>query len=128
MDILRLNDIQVFAHHGNKPEEKNRGQIFLINAEIRCDLRRAGLTDDLKDTIDFDMIYEIVSETVKNTQFNLLEALGEEICQRLLKVYPDTEVVISIRKPDPPISGKVGSVEVVLCRNSRDISVNESEM
>ena len=113
MDILRLNDIQVFAYHGNKPEEKEKGQIFLISAEIRSDLGKAYLTDDLKDTIDFDLVYKIVSETVKQTKYNLLEALGEEICLRILKAFPAVEVKLSIKKPDPPIDGKLNSVEVV---------------
>lgn len=127
MDVLRLNEIQVFAYHGNKPEEKEKGQLFLISAEIRSDLRKACLTDNLKDTIDFDLVYKIVSETVKQTNYNLLEALGEEICLRILKVFPAVEVTLSIKKPDPPIDGKLNFVEVILNRNSQNFRLPESD-
>ncbi len=127
MDVLRLNEIQVFAYHGNKPEEKEKGQLFLISAEIRSDLRKACLTDNLKDTIDFDLVYKIVSETVKQTNYNLLEALGEEICLRILKVFPAVEVKLSIKKPDPPLDGKLNFVEVILNRNSQNFRLPESD-
>jgi len=127
VDVLRLNEIQVFAYHGNKPEEKEKGQLFLISAEIRSDLRKACLTDNLKDTIDFDLVYKIVSETVKQTNYNLLEALGEEICLRILKVFPAVEVTLSIKKPDPPIDGKLNFVEVILNRNSQNFRLPESD-
>jgi len=120
VDILRLNDIEIFAYHGNKSEEKANGQIFLISIEIKYDLRKAGLSDDLNDTIDFEIIFKIVTETIKHTRFNLLEALGEEICRRILNLFPVTEVIISLRKQDPPIEGQVGSVEVVIQRTSQN--------
>ena len=47
-DEIRIDNLEIFAHHGVFPEEKEKGQLFYINAVLYGDLRQAGKCDDLK--------------------------------------------------------------------------------
>ena len=41
-DVIKIEGLEVFAHHGVFPEEKEKGQKFLVNAALHMDARRAG--------------------------------------------------------------------------------------
>jgi len=116
MDAIRLKNMQFYAYHGNKPHEAENGQRFEVDVELTGNFQVAALSDDLKDTYDFDRIYQIVSEIVSCSRFNLLEALTEEICRRLLKDYPNVQVRVAVRKPHPSIAGVLDYAEVELVR------------
>jgi dihydroneopterin aldolase len=115
-DKIRINGMRFFANHGCKNEEKEQGQYFEVDVELTGNLLKPAGSDDLSDTCDFDLVYEIIADTMTNTRYNLLEALGEEICNRLLKHYPDRQIKLILRKPNPPIKGELDSVEVELLR------------
>jgi len=112
--------MRFFAYHGCKVEETEKGQYFMVDVELTGSLQKPGKTDDLNDTCDFDKVYRIIAETVTTTRYNLLEALGEEICRKLLKQYADKRVKLILRKPNPPQNGELDSVEVELFRESID--------
>ena len=46
-DQIRITGLEVYAHHGVFPEEKEKGQHFFLDAVLYTDSRKAGLTDDL---------------------------------------------------------------------------------
>ena len=51
-DRISVRGIEVFGHHGVLPEERENGQLFIIDLEIRTDVSNAAATDDLEETID----------------------------------------------------------------------------
>lgn len=56
-DKLVLRGLKFHGYHGVKPEEKKLGQKFLIDIDAWTDLRAAGISDDLSDTISYTAIY-----------------------------------------------------------------------
>ena len=116
MDKVRMKGLQFHAFHGCSQVEKESGQTFEVDVEIGGDLRRAALSDDLEDAYNFDITYQVVAETVTGTRYNLLEALAEEICRRLLELYPGTQVRVVVRKPSPPLPWLTDGLEVELVR------------
>jgi len=116
MDKVRLKNLGFHAYHGCHKEETEEGQRIEVDVELSGSLRHAGNTDNLEDTHDFETIYGIVAETLKNTRYNLLESLGEEICRRLLAAFSGTEVRLVLRKPNPPIDGELDSAEIEIVR------------
>ena len=117
-DKIRLKNIRIFAYHGNSAKEREKGQIFEIDIELKCNLKIAGLTDDLKDTYDFQRIFDIVEKSSTGQNFSLIESLGEKICDDILREFPDVTVKVSIRKPEIPINAKIGYAEVEITRGS----------
>ncbi|KAF9626388.1 hypothetical protein IFM89_033207 [Coptis chinensis] len=56
-DKLILKGLKFHGFHGVKPEEKKSGQKFLVDVDARLDLRPAGKSDCLSDTISYTEIY-----------------------------------------------------------------------
>ena len=54
-----------FAYHGLESSEKEKGQRFEVDAELYLDLSKAGKSDQIADTIDSNVVYEIIEEVVK---------------------------------------------------------------
>lgn len=56
-DKLMLRGLKFHGFHGVKPEERKLGQKFLIDVDAWMDLRTAGKTDCLSDTVSYTDIY-----------------------------------------------------------------------
>lgn len=59
-DKLILRGLQFFGFHGVKTEEKRLGQKFLVDVNASLDLRAAGQTDSIDDTVSYTDIYRYV--------------------------------------------------------------------
>ncbi len=119
MDKIKLKDLAFYAYHGVLAEEKKIGQKFIIDVEILADLRKAGISDEVSDTINYAQVYGIIENIVVNKRFNLLEALAESIANSILDKYPMIkEVNIGIKKPEAPIKGIYDYVGVEIRRSN----------
>lgn len=56
-DKLVLRGLRFHGYHGVKQEERKLGQKFLIDMDAWIDLRAAGTSDHLSDTISYSAIY-----------------------------------------------------------------------
>ncbi len=122
MDKILLKNMAFFGTHGVLQEEKVLGQKFFIDIELNIDLKPAGKTDDLTQTVSYAEVYDIVKNHAENKCYDLLEALGENICNSILKEYVDiSEVIIEIRKPEAPVKAIFDFMGVSLKRNRDDI-------
>ena len=53
MDKIEIKDLEIFANHGVFEEEKKLGQKFLVSITLFLDVRNAGRTDDLRESIHY---------------------------------------------------------------------------
>ncbi|HEY7584327.1 MAG TPA: dihydroneopterin aldolase [Acidimicrobiia bacterium] len=116
MDRLQLTGIEVFAHHGVLPEEKQIGQRFLIDLDIEADLRAAETSDSLADTIDYGSLAEKVHELVAGSRWNLIEKVAGEIAKSVLSIPSVTAVAVTVHKPNAPIAVDFADVSVTIER------------
>ncbi|KJS85289.1 MAG: dienelactone hydrolase [Peptococcaceae bacterium BICA1-8] len=106
MDKIFLKNLAFFGFHGVMSEEKALGQKFFIDVELSLDLKKAGETDNVKDTVSYADIYQLVKEMVSDNRFNLIEALAENIASEILVKYEEIkETVVLVRKPEAPVPG-----------------------
>ena len=115
-DFIRLKGMRFFAYHGVDESERETGQMFEVDVELRGCLRIPGRSDRLTDTWDFNEIYRLVNETVTEERFNLIEALAEALCERLLNRFPAEEVRAAVRKPQLSLPGILSCAEVEVVR------------
>lgn len=116
-DKLVLTNMIFQARHGVLPVEKRRRQEFRVTVELEISLARAGRRDALRETIDYCAVQAVVREVVEGSHRKLIEALAEEIAQRLLTVFPRVRaVLIEVLKPSPPVKFKFAGVAVQLRR------------
>lgn len=117
MDKIILKQMSFYAYHGAFPEENKLGQRFMVDLELRLNLRRAGQTDQLEYSIDYGRVFQAVQHIVENEQFCLIETLAEKIADTLLTEFSVPEVLVRVTKPDPPIRGHYESVGVEMVRS-----------
>jgi dihydroneopterin aldolase len=108
MDRIRLNGMVFYGYHGVLAEERALGQRFVVDVELRLDLRAAGTSDDLGDTVNYTRVYTAAREVVTGPPCQLIEAVAERIAGRVLAEHPQVEsVTVRVRKPEVPIPGSV---------------------
>ena len=109
-----------YGYHGVHESEKALGGKFEVDLDIYKDLSKAGESDDLIDTLDYESVYKTVYNCIKRNKFYLIEALAERIAKSIIKKYKIERVVIKVRKPHAPIKGVLDTVEVEIDRISKD--------
>ncbi|KAG4205595.1 hypothetical protein ERO13_A04G112940v2, partial [Gossypium hirsutum] len=82
-DKLILRGLKFHGFHGVKSEEKKLGQKFLVDVDAWMDLRSAGRSDLLSDTISYTDIYRIVKEVVEGQSRDLLESVAQMIASKI---------------------------------------------
>ena len=114
-DLIRLQGMTFSAAHGASPGEHTRERRFIVDLEVEADLRRAGATDDLADTVNYSALHVTVRDVLTGPPVNLLEALADRVAQRVLQDFPVAAVRVRVAKPGVPVDEggqAVASVEV----------------
>ena len=106
-DRIHLEGMVFYGFHGVSPAEQEVGQRFVVDLEARRDLRAAGLSDDLRDTVSYSHLYREVKQVVEGSSRKLLESLAEAIAKRILDEFDVESVRIMVKKPEAPIKGSV---------------------
>ena len=104
-DTVFLQGLTFFGYHGVRPEERTTGQRFQVDVEVTADVRRAGSTDDLNDTVNYAQVFRTVREIMEGEPRNLMETLAEAIAGRVLAEHPAQAVRVRISKLGPPLRG-----------------------
>jgi dihydroneopterin aldolase len=117
MDRIAISGIDVYAHHGVHPAERELGQRFVIDAELYGDWSDAARSDTLGKALDYVTVHRRIREVANGTSFQLLEALADTICRTLLDEFALARAVITVQKPNPPIPNFLGRVAVTLDRD-----------
>jgi len=124
MDKIIINNIKAFGYHGAIAEENILGQNFYADIILYKSLKKAGLTDNLDESISYVDVYYDVENIIKNKKFKLIEALGEDIARELLKKYDIEKVRVKIKKPSAPIDGNFDFVGISISRKASDYEKN----
>lgn len=102
-DAILLTGLRAVGAIGVLPEEQARAQPFEIDLSLRLDLRPAGTSDNLADTIDYGSLAEKVVSLVSAGGDALLERVAQRIAHLVLADVRVDEVEVTVRKLRPPI-------------------------
>ena len=112
MDRIFIRELALRCIIGIYPEERREKQDIVIDVAMHCDLRKAGRSDDLNDTVDYKAIKKAILKLVENSSFQLIESLAENIADIALANDKVQQVVISIDKPGALRFAKASAVEI----------------
>jgi dihydroneopterin aldolase len=116
MGLIQIEGMEFYAFHGHFKEEQIVGNKFLIDLEIETDLERAGISDRLEDASDYTLACRVVKEEMEKKS-KLLENIAKRILDSLyLNMKNIKKVTVRIKKMNPPVGSKVGSVSVIMSR------------
>jgi dihydroneopterin aldolase len=119
-DEILLEGMRFYAYHGVNPEERALGQRFTVDVTLAVDLRRAGQSDNLADTVSYSAVYKLVRGIVEGEPRDLIEAVAEAIAVEILTNFPTVQSVsVTVRKPEVPMKGSMLDAAGVRITRSR---------
>lgn len=99
MDTIYITDLQLRCIIGVYPDERREKQDVIFNIAMACDLRQAGASDDLADTVDYKAVKKEIRTFVENSDCQLLEKLASEVARLCLRPAGVQRVRVRVDKP-----------------------------
>lgn len=104
MDKVVLSGLEFYGRHGVHDEETRLGARFVIDVELFLSLE--GISDRLKETVDYSAVYETIKHEVTVSRFYLIEALANSIAEQIFRSQPKVErLMVRVHKPHAPLQG-----------------------
>lgn len=106
---IAIEGMAFYAYHGFYEEEQKIGGKYLVDVYLQYDSADSWLSDDLSQTINYEIIYQLVK-----TEMDIPTKLIETLCRRIFdKVKQKSEitigksvsVTIKVTKNNPPVNG-----------------------
>ena len=116
--LVEVRGLRVYAYHGVRDFERERGQPFVIDVWLRCAPSQAGQSDELDDAVNYSAVCDRVAELATGGPYQLLERLATVIADDLAERYPVAGVRVRIAKPHAPVKHDVAEVAVTIERGS----------
>ena len=117
LDEIRLTGLRATAHHGVLEHERRDGQLFLIDVTVRLPLGPAAAVDDLDRTVHYGELAEQVVAAVESDPVDLIETVAERVAGVALSFPAAHEVVVTVHKPNAPITVPFDDVSVTITRH-----------
>ncbi|WP_260116542.1 dihydroneopterin aldolase [Nicoliella spurrieriana] len=116
METIRLNNMQFHSHIGVLEEERVVGQAIQIDVEMQTNFTQLVTSDDVKDTLNYGLVFDEVADVVANNRVQLIETLGAKIIAEIKSHHGDqlARLIVRIRKLALPIDGVLDNVEIEL--------------
>ena len=87
MDKIVLKNARCYSYHGCLKEESVIGSDYLVNLSVYADLNKSVSSDQLKDTVDYVLLNQII-KTEMAVPSKLLEQVADRIISCLLYTSP----------------------------------------
>lgn len=116
LDEIRLTGLRATAHHGVFEHERRDGQQFIVDVTVRLPLAPAAASDDLHGTVHYGELAEQVVAAVESDPVDLIETVAERVAVVALSFPAAHEVVVTVHKPNAPITVPFDDVSVTIVR------------
>lgn len=110
LDSIFLRGLSIECIIGFIEWERRVKQTVVLDLELPVDCRRAALTDDVADTLDYKKVAKRVIAFVEGSEFRLVETLAHRTALLILAEFGVEWVRLTLNKP--------GAI-----RSSRDVGV-----
>lgn len=111
---IKLNDMRFYAYHGVLKQETKVGNYYVVNIHIDADLSYACNSDNVEDTINYAIVYDLVKAEMQKPS-KLIEHVAMRIYTSIKSEFPQIiNLEVRLAKNSPPIRGDVQSAEVII--------------
>lgn len=84
MDNIKIKKLDVFAKHGVYKEENVLGQKFVFSAVLYLDTAKAGVSDELEDSVNYGEVCHFIREFAEGsnvqTPGKVLQSIRQLLC------------------------------------------------
>ena len=110
--------MRFWARHGCLESERSNGNLFLVDFRGELDMRKAAGSDNLEDTVNYGLVYDLVKEEM-DIPSDLLENVAGRIVRRIAERFPEfARFSVRVSKRRPPVGGPVQWSRVTLTFNN----------
>jgi dihydroneopterin aldolase len=115
-DRIALRGVRAHAHHGVYAFERERGQMFRVDAVLELDTRAAAAGDDLDKTVNYADLAQQLYAVLTGEPVSLLETLAERLANVCLANSLVDAVEITVHKPQAELGVPFDDVTVTIRR------------
>jgi len=117
LDQIIIRDLQFRCIVGVDREERRDKQDVIAQITLDVDLRKAGRTDAIEDTVDYRALKKEVLAMAEHSSFSLIEALAERIADICLARERIARVEVIVEKPGALRFARTVAVKIVRARS-----------
>ncbi len=117
MDIVFIRDLQIETIIGIYDWERKVRQIISLDIDMASDIKKAADSDNIDDTLSYKTVAKRLIAFVEQSEFELVEALAEKICEIILEEFNVPWVRLTLNKPGAVRGSK--SVGVMIERGQK---------
>ncbi len=111
-----ISDLVVRGILGVHASERETPRQIVINLDLFTDLTRAGVSDDLADCIDYQLVAEKITAHTQSARRFTVEALAADIARIGLAEPGVSRVRVRVEKPGAVASCRSVGVEIERCQ------------
>jgi dihydroneopterin aldolase len=115
-DTIALRGLRVRGHHGVHPEEREHGQVFVVDAVLTVDITAAAQSDELAHTIDYAGLAARLAAIVEGDPVDLIETLAIRLVNECLADERVRRAEVTVHKPEAPVGLPVDDIAVTVAR------------
>jgi dihydroneopterin aldolase len=97
-DSIFIKKLELFAHLGVTPAERQRAQRIAVSLNLEPEREFVALNDELRNTVDYFEVSEAVKRLVLSQACSLVETLAEKIATWLLESFALRAVEVEVFK------------------------------
>ncbi len=112
MDKIIIRDLKISTIIGTFDWERKEKQDLILNIEISCDLRKAGKSDKLEDTVDYKTMKKRIIDLVEKSEFFLIEKTAGSVAELCLATRGVKSVKVTVDKPSALRYSRSVAVEI----------------
>jgi len=98
MDIVKLINFKLPVLTGVEEHERIEKTNVVLNISLHCDVKAAGLSDDLSETVNYQAVQDLIVEKLMDREFLLIETIAEKAAELCLSFSRVERVEVEIIK------------------------------
>ena len=111
--FLKIENIELWAKVGVLDEERELGQLFILDIFLWTDFEKCTVNDDIKKTVDYSKLVQILKDQSKKIYCYTIEKYSNAILEIIDQEFKLSKIKIILTKCNPPITGFDGKVSIV---------------
>jgi len=116
-DRIFIRDLLIRCIIGVDAHEREEKQDVFVHLTLDVDLRQAGRTDVIEDTVDYKALKKQILRMAADSRFHLIEALAQRIADECLKDGRVQRIHVVVEKPGALRFARTVGVEITRSRN-----------
>mgnify|MGYP000043525358 CR=1 FL=1 len=122
MDEFLIRDIKLYGRHGCFAREQKEPTLFLVSMRMLLDLKKAALSDELSDTVDYPSAIKVAESVICGESVRLIEKLADCIAKKMLSKFEIIDSIeVKVAKCNTSFTSKVSEISALIRRSREDL-------